>query len=127
MDRILFVGLGGFAGAVTRYAVLTWLTPMLGARTFLAVMVVNVSGSLLLGMFAAYLAHVTAFPINLRLLIATGFFGAYTTFSTYAVESIELMSAQQWGSFAVNVIGQNLLSLAAALLGIWLMQQILIR
>lgn len=126
MDRLLFVGMGGFVGAVTRYMVLTWTLPWFGTRTFLGVMLVNASGSFLLGMLVAWFAHAADFPTNVRLLLATGFFGAYTTFSTYAVESIELLRANQWVDFAVNVIGHNVLSLAAALFGVWLFQQLFV-
>ncbi len=126
MDRILFVGIGGFIGAITRYVVLTWTLPLLGARTFLGVMLINVSGSFLLGMLVGWFAHVVDFPTNVRLLLATGFFGAYTTFSTYAVESIELLRAGQWDDFILNIVGQNLFSLLAALLGFWLFQQLFV-
>jgi len=126
VDRLLFVGIGGFIGAMTRYLVLTWTSPFFGARTFLGVMLINVSGSFLLGMLVAWFAHATDFPTNVRLLLATGFFGAYTTFSTYAVESIELLRAGQWDDFFLNIIGQNVLSLLAALFGVWLFQQLFV-
>lgn len=126
MDRLLFVGIGGFIGAITRYMVLTWTVPWFGARTFLSVMLINVSGSFLLGMLLAWFSHVSDFPTNVRLLLATGFFGAYTTFSTYAVDSVELLRDGQWGDFALNVIGQNVLSLLAALFGVWLFQQVFV-
>lgn len=126
MDTLLFIGIGGFLGANARYLVSTWLAGFLQAHTYLATTAVNVTGSLLLGMFIAWAnARADAFPQQIRLLVATGFFGAYTTFSTYALESVTLGLDGRWADFVLNVIIGNALSLAAALIGVLLVQRAL--
>jgi CrcB protein len=77
-------------------------------------------------MFIAWAnARADAFPQQIRLLVATGFFGAYTTFSTYALESVTLGLDGRWTDFVLNVIIGNALSLAAALIGVLLVQRAL--
>lgn len=126
METVLFIGIGGFLGANARYLVSTWLAGVLQAHTYLATTAVNVTGSLLLGMFIAWAnARADAFPQQIRLLVATGFFGAYTTFSTYALESVTLGLDGRWTDFVLNVIIGNALSLAAALIGVLLVQRAL--
>lgn len=120
MTNLLLVGLGGFLGAIARYAValavgLVWLRPFP-----LATFVINVSGSFVLGLFATLAAERLAIDPGWRLFVMTGFLGAYTTFSTFEYESQRLVEggAAWWG--LANLVGSVVVGYAAVQLGVWL-------
>jgi CrcB protein len=118
IQRILIIGLGGFVGANARYWVSGWAADRFGATFPWGTLIINISGSCLLGIFLGWVSnHINVDP-RVRLLVATGFFGAYTTFSTYANESIAMLQAGNWIGGLWNVLGTNLLCLAGALVGL---------
>ena len=118
--NVLLVGAAGFLGAVLRYgvnlAVIRWVgRPSLPLATF----IVNVTGSFTLGWLLAFLASRTALPSAepLRLAVAVGFLGAYTTFSTFAYESDALLRGGSFWMAAANVIGSVVAGVIAVRLG----------
>ena len=118
VETLLIIGLGGFAGAILRYAVSVWAVERLGATFPYGTLIVNVAGSLGLAIFLGWAAgHVTLDP-RARFLIGVGFFGAFTTFSTYATESIGLALDGNWTNAAINVIGTNVVCLVCAGVGL---------
>jgi CrcB protein len=120
MNRFLVVALGGAFGAMSRYAV-SLLVARIWTRDFpLATLLINVSGSFILGFFATIAAEKTSFDPLWRLLIATGFVGAYTTFSTFEYETQRLTEsgALRWG--ALNIITSVAAGFAAVQLGVFL-------
>jgi len=114
--QLLAVGAAGFAGAVTRWAVTVLFGRMFLTRFPLGTLFINVSGSFFLGWFLTYIGP-TRHPTTdtLRLAIATGFVGAYTTFSTWMYDSGNLMEQGAVIEAWVNVVG----SLALGLLAVW--------
>jgi fluoride exporter len=117
VQQILLVGLGGFLGANARYFISVLMVQWLGVAFPYGTLIVNVTGSLLLGVFIGLVRSRMDVPLSLQLLIGSGFFGAYTTFSTYAVETVLLAHSGSWAGVLVNVLGTNLLCLLAALAG----------
>jgi CrcB protein len=114
----LIVGLGGFAGAVARYLIGGWVQQRWGAAFPYGTFVINVSGSFILGLFAT-LAMRFAWGEPWRLLIAIGFVGAYTTFSTFEYETLRLIAeGNRHGAAAVNLLGSVIAGFAAAYLGV---------
>src|SRR5262249_29690273 len=90
LETLLWIGIGGFIGANVRYLVSTWAADHLAKGFPWGTLIINFTGSSLLGMFTGWAGnHITLDP-RVRLLVAIGFFGAYTTFSTYANESVGL-------------------------------------
>jgi CrcB protein len=87
-------------------------------------LLVNASGSFLLGLVLTAVSRRTKPPDSLRLLVAVGFLGAYTTFSTFSVETLSLLQQQAYLAAALNVGGSVALALLAvacgALVGRWL-------
>ena len=80
-------------------------------------MFVNVTGAFLLGVFvSAFDSH--GWPASVRTLVAVGFLGSYTTFSTLMAASVELAQSGEFARAALNIGGSVLLGLAAALVGI---------
>jgi len=94
MENVIIVGIGGFFGANARYALTVWTDSILVARWGAfpyGTLAVNVIGSFGLAVFGAWFSARTGMSPHLRLLVGTGFFGAFTTFSTFANESIVML------------------------------------
>src|SRR5260221_4582925 len=104
MSRFLVVAIGGALGAVSRYGVALLVAAFWRSDFPLATLLINVPGSFILGLFSTFAAERTALDPMWRLLVATGFVGAYTTFSTFEYETQRLTEsgALWWG--ALNVV-----------------------
>ncbi|HEY0071575.1 MAG TPA: fluoride efflux transporter CrcB [Chloroflexia bacterium] len=118
MREFLLVGLGAVFGANARY----WLTQLFADRFGLAfpsgTLFINVTGSLLLGFVLTLISQRFVADPGLRLLLGTGFLGAYTTFSTFSYDSIILLERGDWLP-ALLYAGASLFgSVFAAYLGI---------
>jgi CrcB protein len=118
MRALLLISLGGILGANARYLVTVWAAGRWRASFPHGTLIANVSGSFLLGFFLEAAASGWVSGADARLLIATGFCGAYTTFSTFAFESVALSRQRDLLPAMVNVAGSALLGLAAAAAGI---------
>ena len=118
LAKILLVGLGGFIGAIARYAVDGWVHARWGTSFPYGTFVINVTGSFILGLFATLSLNL-AWSEQWRLLIAVGILGAYTTFSTFEYETLQLIvEGGRYRAAALNLIGSVLAGLLAAYLGI---------
>jgi CrcB protein len=118
VDKYLLVGLGGFLGAIARYALGGWAAEKWGASFPYGTLLINISGSFVLGLFLAAATGRLAIDPRWRLFLAIGFLGAYTTFSTYTYESVQLLLAGAWWPGLANLLASNLLGLAASVVGI---------
>ncbi len=118
---IWFVALGSALGGVARFLLSTFLQQKAGAAFPIGTLVVNISGSILLGFLLRYALSTTAITPEVRGLLTTGFCGGYTTFSTFTYETMALVEDGEMGraaayiglSVAVPVIGAYL-AIAAA-------------
>jgi CrcB protein len=90
---ILSVGAGAFIGGILRYMISVWIKSDPG-RFPMSTFLINLLGSFILGMVLSY-ALKTEFSPNVKLLLATGFCGGFTTFSTFSIEVIQLWQAGQ--------------------------------
>ena len=124
MSTFLIIGLGGFFGANARYLISGWAAERFGTAFPWATLLINLSGSFLLAVFLGWAGKQAAFDPRLRLLVAVGFFGAYTTFSTYANESITMLLAGNWIGAAGNVLASNALCLAGVGAGLVVAQRL---
>jgi CrcB protein len=113
----LWVSLGGIFGACSRYFLSRLTAKFLGTGFPWGTLLINVSGSFVLGLFLVYTTERAFVDPRWRLLIAIGFCGAYTTFSSYAFESFIYFQQGNWSLFAGNVLANNLLCLGAVLGG----------
>ncbi len=112
------VGLGGALGSLARYGVTRLSYRLWGAAFPWGTIMVNVSGAFLLGFVATYLFSRFSFMAEaLRLSLAIGFLGAYTTFSTFEWESHQLFQTGNWWAACANLIGSVAAGLVAIRLG----------
>jgi len=118
LTQALLVGAGGFAGAVARLLVAQLVTARLGMLLPYGTLVVNVSGCFLLGLVLGLLAGGAAPHPVVRPLVATGFIGAYTTFSTFGAETILLFEEGSLLLGALYVLLSVSLGLGATVLGL---------
>ncbi len=118
MGHVLLIGTGGFAGAVARYLVDGRVTTWTGGAFPWGTLIVNASGSLLIGLAYALITERAALPAELRGPLMIGFLGAYTTFSTLALESWRLIEDGAYGYAAANLGGSVVVGLAGVIVGI---------
>jgi CrcB protein len=120
LEHALYIGVGGFLGANARYFMSLGIGALLGRSFPFGTLIINVSGSFLLAVFLGWVARQVHFEEAVRLLVAVGFFGAYTTFSSFANESIALLQDGNWLGGALYIVGTNALCLVGVLPGLWI-------
>ncbi len=113
----LLVALGGSLGAVSRYGIDRIMICFMGP-TVLGTFAVNITGSFLLGLFLTLSDERFGWSPELRVLVAVGFLGSFTTFSTLTVASLQLAGSGEWTRAVTNVVGSIAVGLVAAFLGI---------
>lgn len=118
LETLLIIGLGGFVGANARYWVSGWAAEKFGSAFPWGTLIINFSGSCLLGVFTGWSANHVRLDPQVRLLVAIGFFGAYTTFSTYANDSARMLQAGEWIGALGNILGSNLICIIGAMAGL---------
>jgi len=120
MEKFFIISLGAVLGANARYWLAGWAAQKWGAAFPYGTLFINLTGSFLLGLFVTLITERFIINPNWRLLIAIGFLGSYTTFSTYTYESINLLLSGQVWQGLTNLFGSALLGAAAVTAGIWL-------
>jgi fluoride exporter len=113
----LVIGLGGFLGANARYLIAVWAGRALGFSFPYGTLIINVSGSFLLGLLMGLLHYRPLDFLHYRLFFAVGFLGAYTTFSTFSYETMRLAQDGQLVFVLLYGAGSVLLGLMAVFVG----------
>ena len=112
------IAVGGAAGAVARYLVDGWVSERTGGAFPFGTLVVNLSGAFLLGLLATLALERSVLPAAIRPPVLIGFIGAYTTFSTWMLESWRLAEQGALLGALVNIGGSVVLGLVALGAGI---------
>lgn len=120
MEKFLVISIGAILGANVRYWLGGWAAEKFGTSFPYGTLIINVTGSLVLGFFITLITDRFVVDPRWRLIVAIGFLGAYTTFSTYTYESANLILSGQLWTGLLNLFGSSLLGLAAVLAGILL-------
>jgi CrcB protein len=122
---LLYIGAGGALGSITRYGV-SYLVQSRSTSVFpIATLLINTSGSLLLGFIMLYALESSAITAELRLLLTVGFCGGYTTFSSFGYETVRLLEEGDYARAALYVCLSIMLALAATFLGFTLARAVL--
>ena len=114
------IAAGGAVGAMARYLMATACAWAFGTGFPTGTFVINITGSLFLGWFYTVATAGAQISDTTRLAIATGFVGAYTTFSTYMYESDVLLRDGATAKAMVNLVGSVVVGLLAVRCGVWL-------
>lgn len=114
---LLYIALGGAAGALARYGLGGWVQNRAGFGFPWGTLVVNVLGCLLIGFSLRYFESVRLAP-EVRTVVVVGILGAFTTFSTFSYETVALLEDGAWGRAAGYSFGSLVLGVAAVYVGI---------
>ncbi|HET7167718.1 MAG TPA: CrcB family protein [Candidatus Limnocylindrales bacterium] len=115
---IVLISLGGAAGAASRYVVDQWVSQRMPGAFPLGTLVVNMSGSLLLGFLFALAIERGVLPASVRGPLLVGFIGAYTTFSTLMLESWRLIEDGAVGLGLANLVGSMVIGMIVLVVGL---------
>jgi CrcB protein len=113
------VAVGGAFGAVSRYGISEWARTRFGESFPWGTLLVNVAGSLLLGVLLG-LALVGDMPRSVKAAAGAGFMGAFTTFSTFSCETVLLAQDGKFDRALINVVANVVLGITAAVIGFWM-------
>ncbi|MCK5540575.1 MAG: fluoride efflux transporter CrcB [Deltaproteobacteria bacterium] len=115
MSTILVIGCGGFLGAISRYLVSGWVYTIFGTSMPYGTLTVNLVGSFLLGIIAQLGLTGNFLSSSANSFLGIGFLGAFTTFSTFSVQTLELLESGSLLKALLNIF----LNLLLCLIGAW--------
>jgi len=122
LTLLLFIGAGGFFGAISRYLIATNTQKMFDTFFPIGTLTVNVLGSFIIGFAAMFFAQ--SVQPEYKAFVITGFLGALTTFSTFSLENITMLQDGEITKVALNIFLNITLTLSATLLAITLFKKI---
>jgi len=115
------ISLGAIAGALSRYYLTLWFAQRFGTAFPYGTFFINLTGCFGMGFFLTFgLERVATIPPEVRLMVTTGFLGAYTTFSTYGLESVTLLRNRNFPAASFYWAGSAILGIISVQLGILL-------
>src|SRR6185295_14196794 len=114
--NLLLIAIGGAIGSVARYLLSTFVLRATGSLFPVGTFAVNAVGCFVFGVIAGAAEQRVALQPQMRLFALVGVLGGFTTFSSYAFESMQLLRDGQVAAAAVNIVGQ----VVAGLAGIWI-------
>lgn len=120
MSPFIYVALGGALGAAARYWVVLFFAEHWLARYHFATLAVNTLGSFIMLFFMTLFMYKFSFPLPVRLFVAAGFLGSFTTFSTFSYETIHMFENGEMLKPLANIMLNNILAIGAGFLGFYL-------
>jgi CrcB protein len=117
VEKIVYIALAGAAGTLTRYGVASMFQrDGVGGMPW-GVFVANMIGALLFGFIWAASEERGWIGENMRVVALVGFMGAFTTFSTFAFDNVQMARTSEWGLLGANMLLTNIVGLAAVFIG----------
>lgn len=113
---MLITGIGGIFGAIARYGLSLWISHKSTSIFPLATWIINMVGSLLLGIFATLYIH-SELPSIIWQVVGVGFLGAFTTFSTFCYELVQLYERKHFKQILLYVCASVVLGICLAFIG----------
>jgi len=123
----LYVAIGSAVGGVARWVIGNWIQLRSGAGFPFGTLAVNTTGALLLGIIVRVAIGTQSMGPEMRLLLATGFCGGYTTFSTFSYETAVMLEQGEYGRATTYVLASVFASLLAMFLGFMIARALLVR
>jgi CrcB protein len=123
---LLYVALGSAIGGVSRYLLGGLVQRMLDTTFPAGTLLVNITGSFLLGAIIRYALETPSLSPEVRAFLTIGFCGGYTTFSTFSYETMALLEDGEWARAGVYITASVILSLIATFLGLALARQVIV-
>ena len=117
MVRIISVGIGGFCGAVSRFLITGWVHNVTGSSMPYGTLAVNVGGSFILAFMLQFFIAYPGISPHLKSAITIGFLGAFTTFSTFTVDTLHFMEHGNYSKVLLNIALNVIICLIAAGMG----------
>lgn len=117
MKDFLAISVAAIAGANLRFLMNRLAAKEFGAVFPAGTLIINILGSFIVGFFVIWTTERVLLDPRWRLLVVVGFCGSFTTFSSYAFETISYFEQGQWGLMVANILSNNLLCLGSALAG----------
>ena len=117
VNDILVISIGAILGANARWIISRYVAKVIGPVFPYGTLFINVSGSFIVGFFMIWATERVLLDPRWRLLVVVGFCGAFTTFSSFAFETMAYFEQGQWLLMSANFLSNNLLCLGAALAG----------
>jgi len=123
MNAYLLVGLGGAIGSIARYGSGLLVGRLWTSPFPLATMLINIAGSLIMGLFIGFLARTTpAWQSDARLFVAVGLLGGFTTLSSFSLDTVFLLERGEVAQAALYVAGSVAISIVALFAGLLIMR-----
>jgi len=117
LKDFLAISVAAILGANLRYVLSRMAAREFGPVFPYGTLIINVLGSFIVGLFVIWTTERVLVDPRWRLVVVVGFCGSFTTFSSYAFETMSFFEQGQWGLMLANFIGNNLLCLGGALAG----------
>lgn len=117
MKNFLVISIAAIAGANLRFFLSRLAAKEFGPVFPAGTLIINILGSFIVGFFVIWTSERVLIDPRWRVLVVVGFCGSFTTFSSYAFETMSFFEQGQWGLMVTNILTNNLLSLCAALGG----------
>lgn len=124
MKSLVFIAIGGALGAVLRYGASVSVYALLGRSFPYGTLFVNVSGSLLMGLLSVLMLERFNIGPEWRAAVLVGVLGSFTTFSTFSIETLNLLEQGDWLRAMSNIVLSVLVCLAAVWLGVLIGRQV---
>jgi CrcB protein len=122
---LFYVAIGSALGGVSRYLVGGFVQRLMDTTFPTGTLLVNVSGSFLLGAILRYAVETPTLTPEMRALLTIGFCGGYTTFSTFSYETVALLKDGEWTRAGAYVAASVLLSLLGTFVGFGLAREVI--
>ena len=120
MAKLIYVMIGGSLGALSRYGATLLAVRLFGPQFPWGTLFVNLVGCFFIGLSFALAERESFMTSSVRLFFVTGYLGALTTFSTYAIESVNAFTSEAYLTALANVLSNNLGGAGMVFLGLWL-------
>ena len=124
MNNLIAIAIGGAFGAVGRYVSSQWVYGLLGRSFPFGTLFVNIAGSLVMGFLAVVLIERMVAAPELRAFLMIGFLGSFTTFSTFSLETVNLIASGEVMKAGVNMLISVFVCVTACWMGMLLGRQL---